>query len=137
MKPATNLIWPIICLLMAIYSTNLISAEDNRIIYSISHPVPMGIMNEQLHKNFFLNMGSQDGLKEGAVVNVFRLISEQDPYQSKKRYNHKVKVGELKILHAETNSAIALKQSFITADKGLLLEIEDFMIGDKIEVKVN
>jgi hypothetical protein len=106
------------------------------IIYSISQEIPMGEDNEVLKKNYYINMGTQQGVEVGNVLNVFRSISRQDPYESKTRYNYTVKVGELKVLHAEDNTAIGKLQSLRNGEDTPLFEINNFMIGDKVDVRV-
>lgn len=105
------------------------------IIYSVTHSVPMGEPNEQNVKNYFVNLGKQQGLKEGTVLNVYRSITMSDPYETKNKYNYNVKIGEIKILHTEDGSAIALSEKF--TNEKVALDVQNFMIGDKVEVKLN
>ncbi len=105
------------------------------IIYSVTHNVLMGEPNEQSIKNYFVNIGKQQGLKKGSVLNVYRSLTMSDPYETKNRYNYKIKIGEIKILHAEDGSSIALVDKI--SDEKLAFEVRNFMIGDKVEVKLN
>lgn len=109
------------------------------IIYSIAQDIPMGDENEKINKNYYLNMGQNQGLKKGTIVDVFRVISRLDPYETKKRYNYKVKIGELKVLHTEQESSIAHLERF-NEEKGndlIYYDIPGFMIGDHINVKTD
>lgn len=106
------------------------------IIYSVSQELPMGIDDEQLKKNYYVNMGANQGLERGTILDVFRIISRLDPYETKKRYNYKVKVGEIEILHSEEESSIASLKSINNNAKSPLFDIPALMIGDKVDVKV-
>lgn len=98
----------------------------------------MGIENETITKNYYVNMGEKQGLESGTVLDVFRVISRLDPYETKKRYNYRVKIGELEVIHAEENSAITnLKAIDEGQKKGIFFDVPGLMIGDHVGVKVN
>ena len=106
-------------------------------IYSITQDFPMGFKNEILKKNFYVNIGSLQGVEEGETLNVYRTISRHDPYTTKKLYNHKVKIGELEIVHSESGTSIGKLKNLESESKRVQFEIRKFMIGDKVEIKVN
>jgi len=107
------------------------------IIYSVAQDIPMGTPDEIINKNYYVNMGTKQGLDQGTVLDVFRVVSRVDPYKTKKRYNYRVKIGELKVLHTEDDSSIAeLSQINPESDK-IYFEVPSFMIGDHVEVKVD
>lgn len=106
------------------------------IIFSIVQDLPMGYANEVVNKNFYVNIGSEQGLDSGTTLDVYRTISRLDPYETKQRYNYKVKIGELEVLHTEKDTAIAtLKDTYVGKDLKVY-DIGGFMIGDKVNVKV-
>lgn len=123
----------IICL---IFTTSMGMARDY-IIYSISQDLPMGLENEIIKKNYYVNIGKQQGLKEGTVLDVIRTISRLDPYETKKRYNYNVNIGKLKVLHTENSSSIARMEEMLKGPDIPYLEIDSFIIGDKVDVHIN
>ena len=110
---------------------------ENFQIYSISQEFPMGVKNEKIGKNFYVNIGKKQGVKSGDGLDVFRNISKLDPYGTKKRYNHSVKIGELKVIHVEENSSICVLGPIESGDNTPIFDIRNLMIGDKVLVKVN
>lgn len=82
-------------------------------------------------------MGAKQGLAEGSVLDVYRVISRLDTYETKKRYTHRVKIGELEVLHAEENSAITGLKSFSPSNQRTFFEVPGLMIGDHVGVKVD
>lgn len=106
------------------------------IVYSIVQSVPMGHKNEVVKKNYYLNMGNNQGIQKGTVIDVFRSLSRVDPYASKKRYNYNIKVGELKILHSEEQSSIAKLNKLLIQEDVPLFDIDGIMIGDKVKASV-
>lgn len=124
-----------LALFLTIFAVSLWSKDY--VIYSVVQDIPMGDENELIKKNFYVNMGSDQGLEKGTVLNVFRTISRVDPYETKKRYIYKVKVGEVEVLHTENENSITQLVSFNDGEKDPLFEIEGFMIGDLVSVKVD
>lgn len=107
------------------------------IIYSIVQELPMGRPNEVVKKNFYINIGKEQGVDEGTLLNVYRNISRVDPYATKKRYNYLIKIGQLKVVHSEDNAAIGKLEKIDDSNDDPLVEIEGLMIGDQIRVKLN
>ncbi len=107
------------------------------IIYSVAQDLPMGYENEVINKNYYVNMGSKQGLDHGTVLDVYRVISRLDPYKTKKHYNYRVKIGELKVLHTEDDISIAELSEIKPASDKIYFEIPSFMIGDHVEVSVD
>lgn len=106
------------------------------VIYSISQDIPMGNKDEVIRKNFYVDMGKNQGIKKGNLLDVYRVVSVLDPYESKKRFNHRVKIGEIKILHAEDSSAIGALNKLEVDSETPVFEIGQMMIGDIVAAKV-
>lgn len=106
------------------------------VIFSMAQDLPMGVENEVVRKNYYVNMGSGQGVKKDSVLDVFRIISVQNPYDNKKRVNYKVKIGELKVIHASEEAAIATVKEYMQEDTPVF-ELSQFMIGDHVAVSVD
>lgn len=94
----------------------------------------MGTEGEVVKKNYYVNIGGQQGVKEGSILDVYRTISRVDPYSSKQRYNYKIKIGQLKVLHSEDSAAIGMLKQIKSGEDAPLYEIDNFMIGDIVSV---
>ena len=70
------------------------------------------------------------------MLDVYRTVSRSDPYQSKMRYNYKIKIGEIAVLHAEQSSSIGKISKVNTEAKYPLFEIDAFIIGDQVSVHI-
>ena len=121
--------------LVFVFTASMGFARDY-IIFSIAQDLPMGFESEVNKKNYYVNIGKQQGVEQGTNLDVFRVVSRLDPYGDKKRYNFKVKIGELEVLHTEENSAIGILKNINKDEKSPYFEINNFMIGDKVSVKV-
>ncbi|WPU65562.1 hypothetical protein [Peredibacter starrii] len=106
------------------------------VIFSMAQDLPMGVENEVVRKNYYINMGTGQGIRKDSVVDVFRIISVQNPYDAKSRVNYKVKIGELKIIHSMDNASIAMVNEY-EKENTPIFEIPQFMIGDHVAVSVD
>lgn len=122
-------------LLFTLLISQAVSARSY-VIFSMAQDLPMGFDNEIVRKNYYINMGSGQGVKKDSIVDVFRIISVQNPYDNKKRVNYKVKIGELKVLHSSDEAAIAMVNGFEKEDTPIF-ELNQFMIGDHVSINVD
>jgi len=122
-------------LLAGLLAIPSLSAKDY-VIFSIGQDITTDDSHTPGKKNYYVNLGGQQGLKEGTVLTVYRSISRLDPYEGKNRYNFDVRIGKLKVLHAENNAAIARKDEIFSGNDFPATDINDFMIGDKVKVDI-
>jgi hypothetical protein len=126
---------PVLIIVTMVFTATMAIAKDY-VIYSIAQDIPMGNKDEVLRKNFYVDMGKNQGVKKGSLLDVYRVVSVLDPYESKKRFNHRVKIGEVKVLHAEETSSIGVLNKLEENDETPVFEIGKLMIGDIVTVKV-
>jgi hypothetical protein len=124
-----------IFLLSLVFTASMGIAKDY-VIYSISQDFPMGNKDEVLRKNFYIDMGKNQGVNKGSVLDVYRVVSVLDPYESKKRFNHKIKVGEIKVLQSEDLSSIGVLNKTEKEEETPILEVGTLMIGDLVNAHV-
>ncbi len=106
------------------------------VIFSMTQDLPMGFENEVIRKNYYINMGTGQGVKKDSILDVFRIVSVQNPYDNKKRVNYKVKIGELKVLHSSDDAAIAAVSEYEKEDTPVF-ELNQFMVGDHVAINVD
>jgi hypothetical protein len=107
------------------------------VIFSIAQNISMGTEETKPKKNYYVNLGQQQGVDSGTALEVYRIISLNDPFETKKRHNYRVKIGELEVLHSEQESSIAIVKDIQNGAKVPMFEIGNFMVGDKIDVETN
>ena len=126
---------PVLFMVTLAFTASMAIAKDY-VIYSISQDIPMGTEKEVIRKNFYVDMGKNQGVNKGSLLDVFRVVSVLDPYESKKRFNHKIKIGEVKILHSEESSSIGVLHKIESDDETPVFEIGKLMIGDVVSAHV-
>lgn len=126
---------PVLFMVTLAFTASMAIAKDY-VIYSINQDIPMGNEKEVLRKNYYIDMGKNQGIKKGSVLDVYRVVSVLDPYESKKRFNHKIKIGEVKVLHAEDASSIGVLNKLESEEETPVFEIGKLMIGDIVSAHV-
>lgn len=125
--------------ILLILTTLLISQNlwaKSYVIFSLAQNLSMGAENEVIRKNYYVNMGKGAGVKKDAILDVFRIISVQNPYDNKKRVNYKVKIGELKVIHSSDDASIATLNEYEKEDVPVF-ELPQFMVGDHVAINVD
>lgn len=107
------------------------------VIFSLSQDLSMGEEKEVIRKNYYINMGSGQGVKKDSVLDVFRVVSVQNPYDNKKRVNYKVKIGELKVIHSSDEASIAMVNAYEKEENTPIFELPQFMVGDHVSINVD
>jgi hypothetical protein len=101
----------------------------------MTQDLPMGYENQIIRKNFYTNIGSNQGIKKDSILDVFRIISVLNPYDNKQRVNYKVKIGELKVISVAENASITMVEKL--EENTPVLELSHFMIGDHVAINVD
>ena len=90
-------------------------------------------------KNYYINMGQQEGLKEGTLLNVYRDKIVQNPFAIDKNTTFKIKIGELRVIHTESNNSIAVvhqQRAFDDPNYAIHHFNRKIRIGDKVFVQI-
>lgn len=112
-------------------------AARSNLIFSMAQDLPMGVEGEVIRKNYYINMGTGQGLKKDSIVDVFRILSIQNPYDNKTRVNYKIKIGELKVIHSGDTNSIAVVNKYEEKEGSPIFELNQFMIGDHVAINVD
>ena len=115
----------------------LSTAAQEYMVYGIDQEVPMGNPGEVVKKNYYITMGEDQGLTVGTVLNVYRVFSRMDPYNSQKRYSHKIKIAEIKVVHTEKTSAVGSLHALRNNPDDPLFAIAAIMTGDRVDVNID
>lgn len=125
----------IIFIILTVFTVQFAQARDH-LIFSVSEDLPMGNENEILRRNYYVNIGSNQGVTKGTTLNVYRIVSKLNPYDNKRRINYKVIIGKLEVIHSEDESAIGTIKELNNKINDPLFEINNLMIGDHVAVAI-
>lgn len=102
-------------------------------IFDARRPLSL-VPGETKPKDFYINAGSESGLKSNVVVTVSRRQSLYDPYQNKSAGDILVPVAEIRILFSQNGLSVARLEKVF--DRGGLpgLDFDGVMIGDRLDL---
>jgi len=119
---------------LLLFSLNSIARDH--LIFSVTEDVPMGNENEVLRRNYYVNIGNNQGVTPGTTLDVFRVVSKSNPYDNKQRINYRIPIGQLEVIHSEEESAVTYIKKLNMNVKDPIFEINNFMIGDHVSVNI-
>jgi hypothetical protein len=131
----------VIVALMALYgTTNAIAASPSTTtaeytIYQVYRPIDLGESDVPPPKDVFISMGTDQGVKKGSVLDVYRKVTSFDNLTQKHMGDHLIPVGRVKVIHAEAKNAIARLDKFVSIENEPALLPQAIMIGDLVRIK--
>lgn len=112
--------------------TSLAHAKDVT-IFDIRRPLSMenGV---ELPKDYYVNGGSEVGLKVGMLVTITRRQTLYDPFQNKSPGDLIVPVGRIRIIHVQDGLSVARLEDIHDRGKLPNLDIDAVTIGDRLDM---
>lgn len=117
-------------------SLTLLSAlthADEITIFDVRKSLPMS-NDEKPFKDFYLNKGSESGLREGMVITAKRRIPLYDAYQNRSVGDLAVDVAKIQVIHVQKGLAVARLYEDITREGRPLLEDPFILVGDHLDL---
>ncbi|MCB0413899.1 MAG: hypothetical protein KDD50_06175 [Bdellovibrionales bacterium] len=108
-------------------------AENDITIFDVRKTLVMD-ESEPSYKDYYLNGGSEIGLKPGMVVTVKRRRALYDGFQNKSLEELMVVVGKLKLIHVQKGVSVARLYSLFSRKNTPVLDYEYIMLGDQVDL---
>lgn len=102
-------------------------------IFDIRRPLSME-NGQELPKDYYVNAGSETGLKPGMVVTVTRRITLYDPFQNKSPGDLLVPVGRIRIIHVQEGLSVARLEDMLERSMLPSLDLDAILIGDRLDL---
>lgn len=121
-----GLVWSILAL------PNPARAADF-VVYSVYRSLDMGNPGETPQKDYFVNVGSSQGVREGSVLTVYRRTATYDLLSEKLYREVTFPIAKIKVIHSESNAAIARMDKMFSLDKTPATTPNAIMVGDLVK----
>ena len=122
--------------LMLLVETNFFAVKtaqaEDFTVYQVFRAVDLGETDRQPPKEIFINMGSNEGVKKGTVLDVYRKISSFNNLTQRLEGDHMIPVGRIKVIHTDEKTAIARTDKFVSFEQEPALLPQAIMIGDVV-----
>ena len=102
-------------------------------VFGIRTDFPMAD-GQPLFRDVYVNMGTNQGIKTGSSLDAFRVITTVDELNQKAGHNISFKIAKLKVIHAESDLAVARMDTFLPPESTPLGSFTNVMVGDEVEV---
>jgi hypothetical protein len=86
-------------------------------------------------KDFYINAGSDDGIKKNLVVMVYRGLNVRDASGAQSYGEIVIPVGQLQVIAVYQKLSVAREYKILARDENPMLEQAGIMNGDKVELK--
>lgn len=121
-----------IAILALLFSWEAFSADLN--VVEVHRNIPLAD-DAPVYKDFYINAGTDAGLKKNLVVNVIRKMSIRDATGTQSYGDIDILVGQLKIIATQGRVAVAREYKLASRDTEPMLEQVGIMIGDRLELE--
>jgi hypothetical protein len=118
---------------LAILATTSTALAKDIAVFDIRRPLSME-NGQELAKDYYINGGSETGLKAGMLVTVTRRLTLYDPFQNKSPGDLMIPVGRLRIIHVQDGLAVARLEDMLERVKLPNLDIDAVAIGDRLDL---
>lgn len=110
------------------------SAEDVQIV-KIKKNLQLD-NKDPVYKDYFINAGTDNGIKSNMSFEVFRKEAINDQYQSSSRGGTiLLPVGRIKIIYSQTKLSVGRLLSLNKAKSSPLIDTQGFMVGDVLNLE--
>jgi len=102
-------------------------------VTSVIREIPMK-QGDAAYRDFYVNAGSNNGLRQGVFLEAIRKMPVYDNINSKLLGDTTVKIARLRVIHVDKDLAIARLVKFFEKETTPLAGFDSVMIGDLIQV---
>lgn len=114
-----------------VFSPSVIPAEDP-IVYSVYKSLDMGNSNDPPQKDYYVNVGSAQGISIGTILEVIRRAPTYDLTNQKLYKDVAFPIAKLKVIHVESSAAIARLDKMNPIDRTPAITPRAVMVGDLV-----
>ena len=103
------------------------------VVYGMYRPLDLGNSGEAPQKDYYINMGSRQGVRVGDTLEVLRRVSTYDLQTEKLYADILFPFARIKVIHVENGVAVARLDKVSPADKtpgSPVMSTRGIMIGD-------
>ncbi|MGE0614746.1 MAG: FlgT C-terminal domain-containing protein [Bacteriovoracia bacterium] len=109
------------------------AAPKDFFVYSVYTGLNMGNPDEATRRDYYINMGTNQGLRPGSVLEVFRKTSTYDLVNKKLYKDMTLPFAKIKVIHVEEDAAVARLEEILPNDKSAVVAPRAVIVGDFVK----
>lgn len=121
----------VLFLITLIIAAPLAQAKD-AVVYGVYTALKMGDEKEVAQKDYYISIGSRQGVSRGAKVKVYRKISTHDLIAKKLQTDIEFPIAEIKIIHVDEEASVGRLVRMLPPDETPAGSPGAILVGDRI-----
>lgn len=109
-------------------------SAETAIVYSVFKGIDLGNPNEAVEKDFFVNLGTDQGIRVGTILEVARKSPSYDLTTEKLYKDLVFPFAQIRVIHAEKDASIARMEKIYSTEKTPVLIPRSVIVGDMVRV---
>jgi len=112
-------------------------SSGDYVVYSVYQPLNLGNQSEQggNPKDYYMNVGLEQGVRVGSVLEVRRKISSYDLMSEQLYKDLAVPIAWVKVIHVDSMASIARLEKLLPIDNYPAVTPRAVMVGDLVRMK--
>ena len=103
-------------------------------VYSVYQHLDLGNENEKPQRDYYINMGTDQGVRKGSSVTVIKKVATYDAVSEKLYKEMAFPFARMKIIHAEPNLSVARVEKFLPVENVPAVNPQAVMVGDIVRL---
>lgn len=124
----------LIALTLGTLVPSTVHSQGDFVVISVLRSLDLGNTGEQPQRDYFVNMGSSQGIREGTVLEVLRKTPSYDLNSQTLYRDITFPIARLKVIHSESNIAIARLEKMLPPEKTPVIVPNSVMVGDAVRL---
>lgn len=121
--------------LLAVYTClEGVGTTSDHFVYSIYNAIDLGNPGESIKKDYYISMGSDNGVKKGTLIEVNRKNATFDLLAEKLYRDILFPIAHLKVIHVEKHAAVARLQKLLDSNETPTTTPFAVMVGDTVRI---
>lgn len=111
-----------------------LSHASDFVVYSIYRGLSLGNDEAPPQKDYYINMGTAEGIHKGSVLQVYRQASTYDVVSEQLYRDIAFPIATVKVIHAEPKASIARMHKLLSPDSTPSMTTRAVMVGDLVRI---
>lgn len=108
-------------------------AAPEHIVFGMKTEIAMSATDKP-RKDYYLNIGTNQGVKKGTLLDVFRTVTTTDDINSRSAQNIIFRVAKLKVIHAEEEISVGRIADILPPHEVPIGAFPTVVVGDRVTV---
>lgn len=108
-------------------------AAPEHIVFGMKTEIAMSTTDKP-RKDYYMNIGTNQGVKQGTVLDVFRTVTTTDDINNRSAANIVFKVAKVKVIHAENEISVGRIAEILPPVDVPIGAFPTVVVGDRVSV---